>query len=238
MMPGHLATRSLLAPPAAGVRRNRHAERDAGAFPTQIGATVTLCFHVEEPIFYDGDNADYFYVLAEGVARLCKVRANGRRQIVRLVLPGELFGFEVGTKHKLTADALSNVVVRRYPRSFMERFDNAGSDTGRMVMALLYRERATAQHHLFMIGHRSAKERVASFLLLLHASKGIGVGKILDLPFGREDFADYLGLTTETVSRVLTELRRAGSIKFLKNPRQIMFRDLDTLRALADGYGI
>ena len=88
-----------------------------------------------------------------------------------------------------------------------------------------------------MISRQSAKERVTSFLLLLHANKGLCANEILDLPLGREDFADYLGLTVETVSRVLTTLREVGSIKFLRNPRQIMIRDINALRAVAEGHG-
>ena len=238
MMSGNLATRCPTVPAAADVRSDRSARRCAAAFVADVGLTTTLRFRIKDTIFSDSDDANYFYVLVEGGVRLCKVRSNGRRQIVRLVLPGDLFGVEIGTKHKLTAEALSDVTVRRYPRKSIERLDDAMSETQRMVMALLYRERATVQQHLVMIGRHSAKERVASFLLLLQERTEIRAREKLDLPIGREDFADYLGLTVETVSRALSELRRTGLIRFLKNPRQLAILDLDALQTAANGRDI
>ncbi len=86
-----------------------------------------------------------------------------------------------------------------------------------------------------MIGRQTAKERVASFLLLLHARKGVRANEVLNLPVGRKDVADYLGLTVETVSRILAELKRAGLIKFLRTNRQIVIRNVGVLRAVAEG---
>ena len=90
------------------------------------------------------------------------------------------------------------------------------------------------QRHLVVLGCQSAKERVASFLLLLTDRSGTKPGDRLDLPMGRQDIASHLGLTIETVCRAITELKREGLIA-VPSLNQIVINNSHALRALAEG---
>ncbi|MDO9128149.1 MAG: helix-turn-helix domain-containing protein [Parvibaculum sp.] len=103
-------------------------------------------------------------------------------------------------------------------------------------MALLHRGLSSAQNHLFMLGRQTVKERVTSFLLMMLDRQGRAGenGDRLDLPMGRQDIADYLGLTIETVCRALSDLKRNGAIK-APGTREIVVTNATLLRATAEG---
>ena len=187
-----------------------------------------------QTIFNEGDDARYSYKLVEGAVRLCKVRPDGRRQIAQFLLPGDMFGLDVGDEHTLTAEALCDVVVMRVARNQVERLTDESPDLRRTLMALLRRELSAAQEHLVMLGRQTAKERVASFLLLLAERHAVDDGDAIDLPMGRQDIADYLGLTIETVCRALTDLKRDGVIA-IPNRHQVVIHNLNTLEGVAEG---
>ena len=201
--------------------------------PLQAVSTTSR-FGRNQTIFNEGDDARYSYKIVEGGVRLCKVRPDGRRQIAEFLLPGDMFGFEEGDEHSLTAEALCDVVVMRCPRNQVERLSEELPDVRRTLMSLLRRELSAAQEHLVMLGRQTAKERVASFLLLLADRNDADNGDALDLPMGRQDIADYLGLTIETVCRALTDLKRENVIA-IPNRHQVVIRNVATLEAVAEG---
>ncbi len=217
---------------SAGTVPHGHPADDA-LFPLNAVSTM-LRFGRNQTIFNEGDDARYSYKIVEGGVRVCKVRPDGRRQIAEFLLPGDLFGFEAGDEHSLTAEALCNVVVMRCPRKHVERLSEEMPDVRRTLMTLLRRELSAAQDHLVMLGRQSARERIASFLLQLAERTDSGDGDALDLPMGRQDIADFLGLTIETVCRALTELKRDKVIT-IPNRHQVLIRNLDALEAVAEG---
>lgn len=187
-----------------------------------------------ETIFSDGEDAAYSYKVVSGTVRLCKLMCDGRRQIAEFLLPGDFFGFEWLGTYSLTAEALSDVVVIRYARNRLDRLGEESRDVQRRLMALLSRDLWAAQNHLVMLGRQTAKERVASFLLSLAERSGAEDGEVLDIPMGRQDIADYLGLTIETVCRAIGELKRARVLT-VPNRTQIAVRSFDALRDIAAG---
>lgn len=191
-------------------------------------------FGRNQTIFNEGDDARYSYKVVEGGVRLCKVRPDGRRQIAEFLLPGDMFGLECGSEHSLTAEALCDVVVMRCPRNHVERLSEEQPGVRRQLMSLLRRELSAAQDHLVMLGRQTAKERVASFLLLLAQRTDADNDDALDLPMGRQDIADYLGLTIETVCRALTDLKRERLIA-IPNRHQVVIRDIALLEGVAEG---
>ncbi|MBU6445440.1 MAG: helix-turn-helix domain-containing protein [Alphaproteobacteria bacterium] len=209
------------------------ASADDALFPLNAVSTV-LRFGRNQTIFNEGDDARYSYKIVEGGVRVCKVRPDGRRQIAEFLLPGDLFGFEAGEEHSLTAEALCNVVVMRCPRKHVERLSEEVPNVRRTLMMLLRRELSAAQDHLVMLGRQSARERLASFLLQLAERTDSDNGDTLDLPMGRQDIADFLGLTIETVCRALTELKRERVIT-IPNRHQVVIRNMDALEAVAEG---
>jgi len=185
-------------------------------------------------IFSEGDDANYFYRVVSGAVRLCKLMGDGRRQIADFLLPDDFFGFEWLKTYSLTAEALTDVVVVRYSRSRLDRLGEARHDVQESLMGALSRDLWAAQNHVVMLGRQSAKERLVSFILALVERVGAKNGDALELPMSRQDIADYLGLTIETVCRTISELKRARYID-VPNRSQITVRNIDALRDIADG---
>jgi len=127
--------------------------------------------------------------------------SDGRRQIGAFYLPGDIFGLENGGFHRFTAEAIVDATVRLIKRQSLERV--AKTDPA-MVRSLLNMTTDNLQHvenHLLLLGRKSARERVAAFLLEMNGR--LTAPDVMALPMTRRDISDYLGLTLETVSRAL-----------------------------------
>jgi CRP/FNR family nitrogen fixation transcriptional regulator len=191
-------------------------------------------FDANETIFAEGDGANYVYKIRSGGVRLCKLLADGRRQIVDFALPDDHFGFELGDEHTITAEALEPVVLRKCARTRLARLERERQDVGQSLMHMLRRDLWAAQNHLLMLGRQTAKERVASFLLLMAERGGTEAGPAIDIPMSRQDIADYLGLTIETVCRALSDLKRDRIIT-IPSRHQIVVRNSAVLESMALG---
>ena len=225
-VPGHAVAQKV------GRSFNEDAQDD---FLSALQAIGTVAhFSRNTTIFSDGDEARYSYRIVSGTVRLCKLMMDGRRQIAEFLTSGDIFGFEWLDTHALTAEALTDVVVVRYARTRLDRLGEERGDVQRSLMAVLSRDLWAAQNHLVMLGRQTAKERVVSFLLALAERHGPGNGGTLDVPMGRQDIADYLGLTIETVCRAISELKRARLID-VPNRTQIVLRNLARLHEIAGG---
>ncbi|MGB3810606.1 MAG: helix-turn-helix domain-containing protein [Parvibaculum sp.] len=195
-----------------------------------------MSFGRNATIFSEGEAAKYCYMIVSGSARLCKLLADGRRQITEFLLPGDFLGLSDIETYAISAETISNVVVLRYLRSQVEFLSEEDAQLRRSLGLLLRRRLGASQAHLVLLGRHTVRERIASFLIQMDERLGADpdhVGEI-DLPMGRLDIADYLGLTIETVCRTISELKRAGVID-LPNTHRIAIRQLATLRDLADG---
>jgi CRP/FNR family nitrogen fixation transcriptional regulator len=195
---------------------------------------VTAKFSRNDTIYSKGDEARYSYKVIEGAVRLSRIFADGRRQIVNFFLPGETFGIELLEHYTSTAEAVGEVVALRCPRLCIAQLTEGDPDIGHKRLAMLSRSLAAAEQHVAMLGHQSAKERVASFFLALEMQRRTEFELTLDLPLSRQDIADYLGLTIETTCRALSELKRQRIIE-APSRRRIVIRDLVGLRAIAEG---
>lgn len=188
----------------------------------------------DETIFSESDEARYCYKVISGAVRLSKMMLDGRRQIAEFLLPGDLFALDCCGEYSLTAEALSDVVLTRYSRAQMEHLGEEIPEIRREIMAALRRGLTAAQHHLLMLGRQTAKERVASFLLVLANRRNSQSPDRIDLPMSRQDIADYLGLTIETVCRTLAELKRTNVIA-MPERHYAVIRNASALRAIAAG---
>jgi len=168
---------------------------------------VAKGFAADQEIFAEGDATDFVYKVVSGAVRTVRVLADGRRQVCEFHLPGDVFGFEFAAERRQTAEAVSEAVVIVARRSSL-----AGDpDIDARLWRLAARDLARSQDHVLTLGRRSAAERVASFLLDL--SQRLGTHDEIDLPMSRQDMADYLGLTIETVSRTFSQLQASGLIE-------------------------
>ncbi|WP_198019095.1 helix-turn-helix domain-containing protein [Azorhizobium doebereinerae] len=197
-----------------------------------LGAPVTFARNSE--IFGDDQAAENVYVVVSGVVRICKLMGDGRRQIEAFCLPGDAFGWETGERYRFSAEAVSECRLVRVKRSVL--FARAGTDPelACALWALSFAELQRAQEHLLLLGRKTAQERVGSFLLDLARRSGTTNASHvteLQLAMSRQDMADFLGLTIETVSRTLTYLEEQGTIS-LPSSRRVLLRDRSALRRL------
>jgi len=213
--------------------RTQAGRNDAKGFGALRNIGITASFGRNETIFNDGDAAEHSYRVVSGAVRLCKMLPDGRRQIAEFFLPGDYFGLNALEEHSFTAEAVTDSVVVSFPRRRVERLCDEAPDLRKELLARLYADLSATQNHLVMLGRQSAKERVASFLLLLAGREDAGDGDTIDLPMGRQDIADYLGLTIETVCRALSDLKRSKLI-VTPNTHQVVLKNREALQALTE----
>lgn len=182
-----------------------------------------------DAVFYEGDPADRVYELLEGAVMLFKLLPDGRRQVVEVVAPDALFGVVAGKLYDCNAETLTPCVVRILDRRELE----STAEFQGHVAACLRSQIERLHDHAVLLGRKSAFERVASFLMRFVPSRGqpgcVGPqgngsqsGKdeqIVELTMTRQEIADYLGLTIETVSRVISDLKRRGLVAIEKQDR-------------------
>ncbi len=179
---------------------------EALSHPTRYGARATL-FSQDEP-------ADSVFNVTEGMVRLYKLLPDGRRQIVGFALPGDFLGLALMDRFGVSAEAVGDVSVCRFQRKGFAAYIDTKPHLLRRLHEFAGHELSLAQDQMVLLGRRSAEERVASFLVGLRERLArIGQKSVtLALPMSRQDIADFLGLTIETVSRTMTRLARDKAI--------------------------
>ena len=171
---------------------------------------VRMAFAKDEEIYGQDEDADLIYRVISGAVRTTRVMSDGRRQIGGFYYSDDMFGVEANGHHRFSAEALSDCIVLVAKASTLRAV--AGDEAfGRMTWAATNRELDRTQDHLLLLGRKTAAERVASFLMDLANRRAT---ESVTLPMGRQDMADYLGLTIETVSRMLTQLQSALVVEF------------------------
>ena len=191
-----------------------------------MGALMPFARNSE--IYGENEPADYLYKVVSGTVRTYKVLVDGRRQIGGFHLAGDMFGFESGDEHTFSAEAITDCKILVIKRSAVITLAARDNDVAQQMWALTARELQRVQDHI-MVLIKSARERVVGFLLEM-ADRGAGGGAV-ELPMSRQDIADYLGLTIETVSRTLTQLEKSAAIE-LPTSRRIVLRNRSALRRL------
>lgn len=189
-------------------------------------------FSRKDSIYSTGDTASHCYRVLEGAVRLSRILSDGHRQILDIFLPGDTFGIELADAYAADAEAVGDVVVLKCPRACIDR--RSDMTHRREMMTMLSRSLSAAQDHVAMLGHQGARERVANFLMRLAENQNCTDNEAVDLPVGRQDMADYLGLTIETTCRTLTDLKTSNVIS-APNRHQIVIRSIARLEAVCQG---
>ena len=190
-------------------------------------------FGSKEPLFSEGDQSDASFNVSEGTVRLYKLLPDGRRQIIGFALPGDFIGVATGVRYGLSADAIEPVRACRLPKEPFSRFIESKHRMLQRMNDFARNELVLAQNHMVSLGRRSAEEKIAAFLIgWRDRLERIGRStKTIHLPMSRQDIADYLGLTVETVSRTLTRLERENTILIV--PGGVRLINLGRAEALA-----
>src|ERR1700759_2226385 len=175
-------------------------------------------------IFGEKEPAEYVYQVKTGAVRSFKLLTDGRRQISAFHLVGDIFGLENGGVHRFTAEAVVDTIVRLVKRVSLAHVAEQDLTVARDLLNVTATNLQHAEDHMMLLGRKTAQERVAAFLLEMdHPLTAAGV---MALPMCRRDIADYLGLTLETVSRVLSILHDKGVLGFIgQTQRQIVLLD-------------
>ena len=181
-------------------------------------------------LFWQGDKAGQIFDVLEGVMRIYRVMSDGRRAIVGFIHPGDVLGVSFQDRYVITAEAVTQVKIRRFARGRFFAMINKSPALRPQLFAILCDEASAAQDQMLLLGRKTAEERVVSFLLAIHRKNA--PGEEIELPMSRQDIADYLGLTIETVSRTMTSLTRRGLIAPLAR-HTVALRKLSTLREIA-----
>jgi CRP/FNR family nitrogen fixation transcriptional regulator len=174
-------------------------------------------------IYAQGDNAGHLYMVEFGTVRISRITADGRRQITSFCLAGDVFGLEEGDEHEFSAESVDGAGIRVLRPLNAARFAES-------LLSLALRRFTQVQKHILLLGRLGANEKMAHFLVDMMDRQG--GDDIVNLPMQRGDIADYLGITFETVSRVLRVFKDRGIIR-LNTISQVEILDEDSLVMMA-----
>jgi len=179
------------------------------------------------------DPATAFFNITSGAARLYKLLPDRRRQITGFANGGSFLGLAVSDNYAFSAEAIDTVRYCRFPRARLRELIHDFPLMEERMLKAASTELVAVQEQMLLLGRKSARERVASFLLARSGAGCQSPGHFV-LPMARGDIADYLGLTIETVVRILRRFRTERLIEIV-NTSEVMLRDEVALRRLADG---
>lgn len=198
-----------------------------------IQTSVTYDAHA--PIMAEGDTAGHFYNITEGAVLLYKLLPDGRRQITGFLFPGDFMGIAAEETFACSAEALLPSRLCRFTRKDFIRLLDRIPKLERRLLTLASHELVEAQEQMLLLGRKTARERLCSFILALSRRaelKGADPHAVR-VPMSRADIADYLGLTMETVSRNFTQLKTSGVIQ-LREGGVTYIPDIDRLAVMAE----
>ncbi len=204
---------------------------EAAALPFSRIAHPLISVARDGEIFPEASAATHVYQVISGTLRTAKLLADGRRLIGDFVFAGEWVGFDGGPRHFYAAEAVTDARLLCFSRRDLERLMAEDHEAARTIQAVLCDTLSAAHERIVSLGRKTAMERVAGFLVDVAERLG-GSGKTgFVLPMSRSDIADYLGLTVETVSRTLGDLRRQHVIQ-IADVHQVQIIDRTSLAAL------
>ncbi|OJX77469.1 cyclic nucleotide-binding domain-containing protein [Magnetospirillum sp. 64-120] len=206
----------------------------------EIKRLATVRCHAHLPanftVFREGDPADHVYSIATGAVKLYKLLSDGRRQIIGFLFSGEMFGLGLDTGYAYTAETVTQSQLCRFTHRKLDSLLGDIPKLERKMFSMTVKDLVAAQEQMLLLGRKTAREKVATFLLKLSSRaelQGLPASPVA-LPMSRADIADYLGLTIETVSRTFTQLKREGIIG-LPASGHVVLTDAAALRELAEG---
>lgn len=191
-------------------------------------------FQAGQAIVWAGDRMDFVASVVHGVASLTQTLEDGRTQMVGLLLPSDFLGRPGRDRASYTVTALSDIQLCCFRRRPFEEMIARNHRLSARLLEMTLDELDAAREWLLLLGRKSAREKIASFLAILARREAMlnkqrPSGEItIDLPLTREAMADYLGLTLETVSRQVSALKRDGVVR-LEGKRRIVLPDFDAL---------
>ncbi len=213
----------------------RAADRPMDAIAERLARAPIKVLTPHDQLFREGENKTSIYQVFEGAFVLYRLLPNGRRQVTGFAVKGDMVGLGTGKCHRCSAEASGPAKVRALPAIALHRLADEDPHLGMRLYDAVSQELAATQDLLMTVGRLNATERVATFLLSLSErnARAMRPADRIELPMTRCDIADFLGLTTETVSRTLTKLANGKVIS--RHRGHIRILDTDALEEVAAG---
>lgn len=191
-------------------------------------------YQAGQTVIWSGDRMDFVASVVTGIATLTQTMEDGRRQMVGLLLPSDFVGRPGRSAAAYDVTATTDLVMCCFRKKPFEELMATTPHIAQRLLEMTLDELDAAREWMLLLGRKTAREKIASLLaiiarrdasLKLRAAKG---SLSFDLPLTREEMADYLGLTLETVSRQMSALKRDGVIG-LEGKRHVSIPDFDLL---------
>ena len=190
-----------------------------------------------DPVFDEGEAATRFFIPTSGCIRIYKLLGDGRRQIVGFLFPGDFLGLAVEGTYAYTAEAVVKSDLCQFSRRDLEDLCRHYPALETRLLGATTNELAIAQEHMVLLGRKNARESLVTMFLMLsrRAQKRGEAGNPVFLPMTRDDLGDYLGLTVETVSRTITQLKSCGVIR-LEESKLVRLLDMEKIEEMTQGF--
>ena len=194
----------------------------------------------DDVIFREGDPTEYFHIVKEGTVKCVKSTPGGKECTLKMLMPGDLFCCDAaafdGGRHPGTAQPMGNVSILRMRRKTYFDMLRRNPDAAMEVIKYLGNRLNEAQEKAKILALDRADQRLAALLADLGARNGIKGAHGIRLPMRltREDMANMIGATTETVIRIMSRFKRAHLVSGTANRLTIL--NLQQLQTIASGY--
>jgi CRP/FNR family transcriptional regulator len=189
-----------------------------------------------DPLFDEGEPAEYMFNVTAGTMKIYKLLPDGRRQVTGFLFAGDFLGLANNETYAYSAEAVTHVALCRFPRRKLEHLLEQYPKLEKRLLSMASHELAAAQEQMLLLGRKTAREKIVSFLLSLaeRAARRGQTNNPVNVSMSRTDIGDYLGLTTETVSRTFTQLKGGGLIS-LRPGGKVHLSDTEALTQIAEG---
>jgi CRP/FNR family transcriptional regulator len=194
-------------------------------------------FQAGQTVIWSGDRMDFVASVVSGIATLTQTMEDGRRQMVGLLLPSDFVGRPGRSTAAYDVTATTDLVMCCFRKKPFEDLILSTPHISQRLLEMTLDELDAAREWMLLLGRKTAREKIASLLAII-ARRDVSLNPrsagpiVFDLPLTREEMADYLGLTLETVSRQVSALRRDGVIS-LEGKRHVTVHDFDRLLEVA-----
>lgn len=192
-----------------------------------------------EALYSQGEDPTGVFCIHEGHVKAFKIGSDGKEQIIYLAKPGDLIGWQQLTcndPYTTSAVALDKVYASHIPKGlFVETIRN--SPLSLALTRYICDDVMMLESKVLELSQKSVRERLATNILMLYDRFGVKHGNqvLIGVPLTREDYANLIGTNTETVIKLLSELRKEGHIDFID--RKVLILNLGALKKFSDFYG-